>query len=102
MGKTLTALALLGGFALPGIAAEATRNTASPETHARWSLIERYCYECHNTTDWAGGAAFDTMSFDTLARRCQGLGIRRAQAARRLHAAAGRKGAPRPGVRRRA
>ncbi|MEO6368631.1 MAG: DUF1592 domain-containing protein, partial [Steroidobacteraceae bacterium] len=37
---------------------------AEPDSH--WSLIEKYCYECHNTTDWAGGAAFDTMSFDTL------------------------------------
>jgi Protein of unknown function (DUF1592)/Protein of unknown function (DUF1588)/Protein of unknown function (DUF1585)/Protein of unknown function (DUF1595)/Protein of unknown function (DUF1587) len=37
------------------------------ELHTRWGVIERYCFECHNTTDWAGGAAFDTMSFDNLA-----------------------------------
>jgi len=41
---------------------------AKDEAHARWGLIEKYCYECHNTTDWAGGAAFDAMSFDTLAQ----------------------------------
>jgi hypothetical protein len=64
MVKTLTAFALLGGLALPGFAAEATKSTT--ESHARWSVIERYCFDCHNTTDWAGGAAFDTMSFDTL------------------------------------
>jgi hypothetical protein len=37
------------------------------EAHERWSVIERYCFECHNTTDWAGSVAFDTMSFDELA-----------------------------------
>src|SRR5262245_13880712 len=25
------------------------------------SLLEQYCVECHNTTDWAGGVAFDTL-----------------------------------------
>src|SRR6188768_3437633 len=40
---------------------------AADESHARWSVIEQYCFDCHNTTDWAGGAAFDTMSFDNLA-----------------------------------
>jgi hypothetical protein len=28
----------------------------------QWSLVEKYCYECHNVTDWAGSVAFDTMS----------------------------------------
>src|SRR4029453_10704544 len=26
-----------------------------------WKLLEGYCVECHNATDWAGGVAFDTM-----------------------------------------
>jgi mono/diheme cytochrome c family protein len=30
--------------------------------HARWAVIEKYCFECHNVTDWAGGTAFDSMS----------------------------------------
>ncbi len=59
----LIASALAAGFALPGMAAEPA---PAADAHARWTLIERYCYDCHNTTDWAGGAAFDTMSFDTL------------------------------------
>jgi hypothetical protein len=37
------------------------------ESTKRWGVIERYCLDCHNVTDWAGGVAFDTMSFDALA-----------------------------------
>jgi hypothetical protein len=29
--------------------------------HTQWQLIEGYCFKCHNTEDWAGGVAFDTM-----------------------------------------
>ncbi|HTV51816.1 MAG TPA: DUF1592 domain-containing protein [Steroidobacteraceae bacterium] len=35
---------------------------ASPSAPAQWQLIQRYCYECHNVNDWAGGVAFDSMS----------------------------------------
>jgi hypothetical protein len=27
----------------------------------RWQMLGDYCEKCHNTTDWAGGVAFDTM-----------------------------------------
>jgi hypothetical protein len=30
------------------------------------ALLEQYCSECHNATDWAGGVAFDTMSPDDV------------------------------------
>jgi hypothetical protein len=39
---------------------------AADDSHTQWSQIERYCFDCHNTTDWAGSVAFDTMSFDGL------------------------------------
>ena len=29
---------------------------------ARWGMLDTYCTECHNATDWAGGVAFDTLS----------------------------------------
>jgi mono/diheme cytochrome c family protein len=51
-------------FVAPAFAAAPA---APDDAHARWGLIEKYCYECHNTTDWAGGAAFEAMSFDTIA-----------------------------------
>jgi len=39
-------------------------NGARPSgaTAAEWSVIQRNCTECHNSTDWAGSVAFDTMS----------------------------------------
>jgi len=39
---------------------------AADDAHAEWNQIERFCFDCHNTTDWAGGVAFDSMSFDTV------------------------------------
>ncbi|MGH8219537.1 MAG: DUF1592 domain-containing protein [Steroidobacteraceae bacterium] len=29
---------------------------------AEWGIIEKDCTECHNSTDWAGSVAFDTMT----------------------------------------
>jgi mono/diheme cytochrome c family protein len=26
-----------------------------------WGVIDRYCVDCHNTQDWAGGVAFDAL-----------------------------------------
>jgi len=34
--------------------------------HAEWKLVEDYCVKCHNTSDWAGNVAFDTMSADAV------------------------------------
>lgn len=30
--------------------------------HAQWNVIEQYCFECHNSEDWAGQVAFDLMT----------------------------------------
>ncbi|MEP7245654.1 MAG: DUF1592 domain-containing protein [Gammaproteobacteria bacterium] len=27
-----------------------------------WNVLDQYCVKCHNTEDWAGGVAFDTLS----------------------------------------
>ncbi|MBK6674251.1 MAG: DUF1592 domain-containing protein [Proteobacteria bacterium] len=61
-----SALAAFAAAAGPLLAAQPA-TPAADESHTRWGVIEKFCYECHNTTDWAGGAAFDAMSFDTLA-----------------------------------
>jgi Protein of unknown function (DUF1592)/Protein of unknown function (DUF1588)/Protein of unknown function (DUF1585)/Protein of unknown function (DUF1587)/Protein of unknown function (DUF1595) len=60
-------MSLWVGAAVLGLPMSATHAATADESHTRWGVIERYCYDCHNTTDWAGGTAFDTMSFDTLA-----------------------------------
>lgn len=48
----LAAVLGVAGHALPSAA-------ASPK---QWDLLEPLCGKCHNSTDWAGGVAFDTMS----------------------------------------
>ena len=63
--KLASALAAFAAAAGPLLAAQPA-TPAADESHTRWGVIEKFCYECHNTTDWAGGAAFDAMSFDTL------------------------------------
>jgi hypothetical protein len=66
---TAFAAAGLGTLGAMGaaIAASATPASTPPgDAHARWQLVEEYCFKCHNTTDWAGGVAFDTMSPDAI------------------------------------
>lgn len=33
---------------------------------APWSVIENYCYQCHNDEDWAGSVAFNLLSADEI------------------------------------
>jgi hypothetical protein len=44
------------GLAMPAFA-------AAPR---QWDLLEPLCGKCHNSTDWAGGVAFDAMSPDDI------------------------------------
>lgn len=49
---TLCALpVLLSSLAVPALA----------QSQQEWGLIERYCMDCHNATDWAGELAFDLI-----------------------------------------
>lgn len=47
-----------------------TSAPAAPQKGAHedspWGLLEARCEKCHNSTDWAGGLAFDTMQPDTI------------------------------------
>ncbi|MEP7243432.1 MAG: DUF1592 domain-containing protein [Gammaproteobacteria bacterium] len=50
-----------------GLALAAAPAFAPPDDgHTEWQLVENYCFKCHNTTDWAGSVAFDTMSADAV------------------------------------
>jgi hypothetical protein len=66
--QIVAAAASLGTLCLagPAFAASATSSAPAGDAHAQWKLIESYCYDCHNTEDWAGSVAFDTMSVDTI------------------------------------
>jgi mono/diheme cytochrome c family protein len=52
-------------FGSPPVSAEqsAESGAAARKGHA---LFEKYCFDCHNTVDWAGGLAFDTLSFSDI------------------------------------
>jgi mono/diheme cytochrome c family protein len=53
---TLGALPLLLGLAvLPASAQD-----------SQWGVVEQYCMECHNATDWAGQVAFDLLDPNDL------------------------------------
>jgi hypothetical protein len=53
-------------FAANSSAAETdARSTAMPAPK-HWGVLGKYCTECHNTTDWAGGIAFDALSADEI------------------------------------
>ncbi|HEY4213414.1 MAG TPA: DUF1592 domain-containing protein [Steroidobacteraceae bacterium] len=37
-----------------------------PEIAKQWGLIQNYCFKCHNTEDWAGSIAFDSLSMNDV------------------------------------
>jgi uncharacterized protein DUF1592/uncharacterized protein DUF1588/uncharacterized protein DUF1585/uncharacterized protein DUF1587/uncharacterized protein DUF1595 len=47
---------------------DATADPSGPPPAAddHFGFLNYYCGKCHNTTDWAGGVAFDTMTADTI------------------------------------
>ena len=69
-GATLVAAAPLCGQAAAtppqgpaGDRSAAAANAAPGDTKGppQWSLLKNRCEKCHNSEDWAGGVAFDTM-----------------------------------------
>jgi hypothetical protein len=61
----LVLTALLAG--LPAAAGAADVGTPAGEVHKNWAFLDKYCGNCHNATDWAGGVAYDTLSPDNVA-----------------------------------
>jgi len=60
----LLAYGLLGAL-LAGSAVAAESKVAMPEHN--WEFLDKYCSACHNATDWAGGAAFETLDREDVA-----------------------------------
>ena len=57
-------LALVAGL---GVLAGGAGSAFAADTHAaNWKTVETYCFGCHNTTDWAGSVALDTLSVDDV------------------------------------
>jgi mono/diheme cytochrome c family protein len=61
----LAGVALACSMALPA-AAQNAASAADPGA-AHWALLQQNCESCHNSTDWAGGVAFDTLTPDDIA-----------------------------------
>ena len=41
--------------------------SGEPTADAQWALLDRYCVDCHNEGEFAGGVAFDTLDRDDVA-----------------------------------
>lgn len=66
MRSLCTALFTVSGLILGAVACATPAAPASDVSHGNWSTVQKYCFECHNAEDWAGGVAFDTMSDDGI------------------------------------
>jgi hypothetical protein len=54
---------LFAGVMLAASSAALAQTAANaPAADARWGMLQTYCNDCHNATDWAGGIAFDTLT----------------------------------------
>jgi hypothetical protein len=49
------------------LACATVSQAADAPAAGHWSVIEKTCFDCHNTQDWAGGVAFDALSADGIA-----------------------------------
>jgi len=58
---------VLAGFAAVSVQAAENGAAQAGEPAPHWSLLRESCEKCHNTTDWAGGIAFDTLTADNIA-----------------------------------
>jgi mono/diheme cytochrome c family protein len=63
VGAVLLAAATAVSAAEPAPAARPTAGHGAGGAPS-WAFFEKYCVECHNATDWAGGFAYDTMTPD--------------------------------------
>src|SRR4051812_23097270 len=55
--RILAALLVAAPLATTALGAD----PAPPHAAPSWAFFDQYCAECHNSTDWAGSLAFDTL-----------------------------------------
>jgi mono/diheme cytochrome c family protein len=58
---------MAAGLLLTGRLAGAAEVLATPNGSGHMRVLDQYCSECHNSTDWAGGVAFDVLQPDNIA-----------------------------------
>jgi hypothetical protein len=54
------------GPAAAASASAESSGTAHAPAEEKWAFLDKYCSECHNAEDWAGGVAFDTLSPESI------------------------------------
>ena len=62
----MNSMRMLAALAGLGAIAGATAPAQAAEHASNWQTVENHCFKCHNTTDWAGSIAFDTLSADAV------------------------------------
>jgi mono/diheme cytochrome c family protein len=55
-----------GLCATAGAAGAAAPAAGAPNADGHWAMLGKYCQDCHNATDWAGGIAMDTMTAEGI------------------------------------
>ncbi len=60
------AMRLTAGLVVVASAAFALPAAAAHDTPAQWPLLARYCADCHNTVDWAGGMSLEDVKPDAI------------------------------------
>ncbi len=69
---TLLSSLIIAGFSLPGYAGDGMiKGHYIHQGQQSWGMLKQYCSKCHNTTDWAGGVAFDTLEPATVPDNAQ-------------------------------
>src|SRR3569833_2172124 len=63
---SLRRVLLAVGFALGAANSGAAESPQAKDPNDKWSFFEQYCEKCHNSTDWAGGVAFDAMGPESI------------------------------------
>ncbi len=70
-GSSVIGAKVLIAVASAGVAAAAGAGayfwTESHTRDAQWAVVQKYCFDCHNRDDLAGGRAFDRLSPDHIA-----------------------------------
>lgn len=62
MTRRSLAITALGSALLAAATTQAAQPADAAAHPKDWALLEKYCLDCHNATDWSGGIAFDVMT----------------------------------------
>ncbi len=68
MLRLVKAVGVMIAVTASGAVAAATGTAPVDAAHEQWKMLNDYCVKCHNSTDWAGGTAFDVRQPEDIAQ----------------------------------